>query len=279
MVAFSSLKHFGDDFGNADVVRKVSFFLNQRDKIALSTSTKGVHKTVAMFLPTSTEYVTTVKPNLVSMFSFNHGVYSAQIQTLGLKDGFTETMVTYAGSNEDNDYSLQWYMYHVHGRHRQDDDLRIGAQILLYSHEITDIQEMLIIERLQESTDICFRDDFRFPYTPDILNAIGGNTSIVQVDVRTLGHRCRCNLFRQLSRRSTDMTSLTLTGGVCREAADMIADGCVRGLKKLSVTHCMFMIDAEVVETLCEAVADVGILEGLEISKVSGRIFRVGIQF
>lgn len=276
MVAFSSLKHFGDDFGNADVARQVAFFLNQRDKIAMSTSARGVREVVKHLLPTSTKYATTVKPNLVSVFLFDNGVYSVPIHTFGLKDGETEDMVTYAGSNEDSDYSLQWYMYHVHGRHREDDDLRIAAHIRLGSHKVTDMQEMMITERLRESNDICFRDDFRFPYTPGILNAIGGNTSIVQVDVDTLGHHCRCNLFRQLSRRSTDITGLTLTGGICREAADMIADGCVRGLKKLSVTHCMFVIDAEVVETLCEAVADVGILEGLEISKASGEYFEWG---
>lgn len=77
MTPFSTFLRFGDNFCNQDVVRLLSFFLNQRDKIALSESARGVHQALLSFLPTAKKYITTVKPNLMSAFSSDdNGVYS-----------------------------------------------------------------------------------------------------------------------------------------------------------------------------------------------------------
>lgn len=273
MAAFSSLKHFGDNFGNADVARQVAFFLNQRDKIAMSTSARGVREVVKHLLPTSTNYVTTVKPNLVSVFSFDNGVYSVPIGTFkanpdGFFDSFVESMIKHTGCNEDSDYFLAWYTHHLFGKR---EDYAYPRHVLSLEFPVLKpVEEGLIIMRLRDSVDHRLRDFDFFPYTPRIMDALEINTSIVEILVHSQeSPSCRCELFESLSRRSTDINSLGLVGEICDDATRTIADGCVRGLTNLSITgHVAMPIDGHMVDTLCEAVSEVGLLESLEIGEV-----------
>lgn len=270
MAAFSTLNHFGINFGNEDVMRRVSFFLNQRDKIAMSTSSRRVHQVLKHFLPTASEYVTTVKPSLLPVPSSDNGVYVIPIGTFkatpdGFFDSFIDSMIVHTGCNEENDYYLAWCSHRLFGK---TDPYRSPRHIISLEFPCLNfVYEALIIQRLRDSVDRQLRDSDHFPYTPRILDAVESNTSIVEI----VAHNhdlspCRCDLFECLSRRSTDIESLMFWGESCADAYQAIADGCVQGLKKLAIaSNPGSDMDGDKVDTVCEAVSEVGILESLEI--------------
>lgn len=277
MTPFSTFLSFGDNFCNQDVVRLLSFFLNQRDKIALSESARGVHQALLSFLPTAKKYITTVKPNLMSAFSSgDNGVYSTPLKTFqvskyGNFGDFYTSMITHVGSNEDKDYYPAWLEHHVGlgkgaARNRRGD-------IDLFIRQLPAKHETLLIERLRESKDTKLRDHNNLQYTREIMDALESNTSIVHVTAYSEIACCRCNLFDALSTRSTDITQLDIIGGICPDASQTIADLCVQGLTKLSLTTCDSNqeIDGLSVDLICEAVAFVGILQTLEIGNVMGQ--------
>ncbi|CAN0437743.1 unnamed protein product [Ectocarpus sp. 8 AP-2014] len=269
MAAFSTLNHFGVNFGNEDVMRRVSFFLNQRDKIALSTSSRRVHQALKHFLPTASEYVTTVKPNLLPVPSSDNGVYVIPVgmfnaQPDGFFDSFIDSMIVHTGCNEEKDYYLAWFSYRLFGK---TDCYRSPRHIIsLEFPSLHIVEEALIIQRLRDSVDRQLRDHDFFPYTPRILDAVESNTSIVEIVAHNNDLSCRCDLFECLSRRSTDIESLMFWGESCADAYQAIADGCVQGLKKLTIaSNPGSDMDGDRVDTVCEAVSEVGILESLEI--------------
>lgn len=274
MTTFSTLKHFGDNFGNQDVMRDVSFFLNQRDKISMSTSARSVHAVLKHFLPTSFEYITTVKPNLLPVPLSNNGIYAIPIRTFkpnpdGFFDSFAESMIKHTGCNEDSDYYLAWYTHQLFGKR---EDYGYPRHTLCLEYPVLNYVDMahLIAIRLHDSVDRRLREHELFPYTPAIMDALEINTSIVDILMcNNESPACRCDFVESLLRRSTDIENLQLDGEICHDSAQTIADGCVRGLKKLSITgHVAMPIDGHIVDTLCEAVSEVGILESLEIGEV-----------
>lgn len=274
MAAFSTLRRFGDNFGNVDVLRHVSFFLNQRDKFAMSFSNKGVRESLREMLPTATRYVTTVKPNLMSAFSSNNGVYHTPITLFKASSDYHtfcnlyRGMITHAGANEDRDYYGAWYEFHlklVKGAAR---DRRGAIDLYLYDMSVKD--EKFVVERLRDSVDTRLIDHHCLKYTPGIKDAIASNTSIVDVSAYSEVSVCRCNLFDSISARSTDIVKLHLIGGTCDDTVQMIADYCVDGVKNLSITTAdsSSVMSSSIVDLICDAVAEVGILEILEIGNV-----------
>lgn len=277
MAAFSSLNHFGDNFGNRDVVRQVSLFLNQRDKVALATSTRGVNEAVRCYLSTLTTYVTTVKPNLISAFTFDPrtGVYSVPIETFKINEygcfgNFYESMITHVGANEDRSYYSAWYEQRLKlsaGSTRS----RRGT-IDLFIRQLSAKDEAFLTERLRQSVDTTLCDDHCLRYTQKIVNAIVSNTSIVNVLSYSQTTSCRCVLFSCLAARSTKITSLNLCGGICHDATLVIGDECVQALTHFSFTTGQSdqFIDGFSVDYICESIADAGVLKVLEIGNVDG---------
>lgn len=275
MAAFSSLKHFGDNFGNADVARQVSFFLNQRDKIAMAMSTKGVGQALVPYLPTSSSYITTVKPNLMSAFTVDNGVYSAPIETFKLNrfgcfGNFYESMITHVGANEEKDFYSAWYEHHLSLAPRSTRSRR--GIIDLYIWDLPAKDEKFLIERLRQSVDTTLCDHHNMPYTREIAHAIVNNTSIVDVLAYSQISSCRCVLFSSLAVRSTKITSLDLCGGICQDATLVIGDECVQGLTRFSFTTAESdqFIDGGSVDYICESIAGAGILQVLEVGNVQG---------
>ena len=277
MAAFSSLKHFGDNFGNGDVVRRVSFFLNQRDKIAMATSTKGVSQALQQFLPTSSSYITTVRPNLLSAFSVasQTGVYSAPIETFKLNKygcfgNFYESMITHVGANEDRDYYSAWYEHHLLLARRSTRSRR--GTIDLYIWDLPAKYEKFLAERLRQSVDTTLCDHHCLQYTREIVDAIVSNTSIVNVLAYSQISSCRCVLFSSLAGRSTKITSLNLCGGICHDTSLVIGDECVQALTHFSFTtgESDRFIDGGSVDYICESIADAGMLRVLEVGNVQG---------
>ena len=274
MAVFSTLRKFGDNFGNKDVARQVSFFLNQRDKIAMNTSARSVHEALGDFLPTSTRYITTVKPNLMSAFSVENGVYSSPISTFHISKygnfgNFHQSLITHVGANEDRNYYAAWYECQLSlargsARNRRD-------QIDLYISDMSSRDEAFLVERLRESVDTRLGDHNCLQYSKDIMYAIASNTSIVDVLAYSQVTSCRCGLFSSLSVRSTAITKLNLVGGLCVDSTQMIANCCVEGLKDLSIStdDPASEVHGYSVDVICGAVADVGVLEVLEIGNVA----------
>lgn len=275
MPTLSTLRHFGDKLGDNDVTRQVSFYLVLSDKINMSTCTKGIYLALNDFLPTSTRYVTTVKPNLRSTFSTDNDVYSAPIETFevgehGSFDNFHKGLITHVGANEDKNYYAAWYE-HVLG-------LSKGAarnrrhEIDLYVYDMPAEDERLLVERLLDSVDTRLSDHHCLQYTRRIKDALTANTSIVDVSAYSEVHSCRCNLFDCISARSTNITTLRFVGGTCDDSVQMIADYCVNALKHLSIktADSSSTIGGIMVDVVGEAVAEVGILETLEIGNVVG---------
>ena len=273
MAAFSTLRHFGDNFGNIDVARHVSLFLNQREKCAMSTSAKGVHQALKDQLPTSTRYMTTVKPNLMSAFSFENGVYSTPIETFQISKygnfgNFYQSMITHVGANEDLDFYSAWYECHLNlakgaARYRR-------GNIDLYIRDLPATDEKFLVERLRGSVDTRLCDHHCLKYTRDIKEAIVSNTSIVHLLAYSQIPSCRCNLFECISVRSTDITELHLVSETCSDSVELIAGHCVNGLTNLSITSSDSSgeIKGTTVDAICNAVAGVGILEILEVGNV-----------
>lgn len=273
MAAFSTLRQFGDNFGNRDVARRVYFFLNQREKIAMSTSSNGVHEAIRDLLPTSTRYVTTVKPNLLSAFSSDNGVYSAPISTFQISKygnfgNFYQSMITHVGANEDRDYYAAWYEYQLKlgkgsARNRRN-------MIDLFIRDLPVRDETFLVERLRESVDTRLGDHNCLQYSEDIMHAIASNTSIVDVMAYSEVPSCRCLLFDSLSTRTTDITKLHVVGGICVDSTQTIASHCVQGLTELSIAGAdsSSEIHGLSVDLIGEAVADVGILQVLDIGNV-----------
>ena len=271
MSAFSTPRR---DFGNGDVVRHISFFVNQRDKIVMATSTKVMYEALQEMMPTSTKYVTTVKPNLMSIFSSANNVYSAPISIFDISkyrnfSNFHQSMITHVGANEDKDYYAAWYECHLKlgkGLARN-----IRKEIDLYMSDLSARDEEFLIERFLDSVDTRLFDHNCLQYTPDIMNGIAKNTSIVEMFAYSEETSCRCNLFSCISLRSTDIIKLYLVGGICVDSTQMIADFCVKGLKQLSIATCNSFseIHGFTVDVICDAVADCGILEVLEIGNVT----------
>ena len=275
MPTLSTLRHFGDKLGDNDVTRQVSFYLVQSDKISMSACTKGIYLALNDFLPTSTRYVTTVRPNLVSTFSLDNGVYSAPIETFAVNEygnfgNFHKSLITHVGANEDKNYYAAWYE-HVLG-------LEKGAarnrrhEIDLYVYDMAAEDERLIVERLHDSVDTRFSDHHCIQYTDRLKDALTSNTSIVDVTVYSGLHFCRCNLFDCISARSTDITTLRCIGETCDDSVQMIADYCVNALRHLSIktADSSSTIGGIMVDMVGEAVAEVGILQTLEIGNVAG---------
>lgn len=275
MAAFSSLKHFGDNFGNEDVVRQTSFFLNQRDKIAMATSARGVGRALQAYLPTATSYVTTVKPNLLSAFAFcpQTGVYSSPISTFEISEygcfgNSYQSMITHVGANEDRDYYSAWYEANL--------GLSKGAarnrrnSIDLYIRDLPAKDESRLVEGLCEAVDTRLSDHHCLPYTREIMEAIVHNTSIVDVLAYSQISSCRCVLVACLAEREADITTLRLGGGICHDATLTIGDECVQALTHFSFTtdESDRHIECFSVDYICEALADVGILQVLEIGNV-----------
>ena len=273
MPAFSTLRRFGDHFGNQDITRQVSFFLDQGDKCAMSTSARGVNDVLKEFLPTPIRYVTTVKPNLVSTFSSNSGVYSSpieifQVSQYGNFGNFYQSMITHVGANEGKDYYSAWYERQLNigrgaARGRRGD-------IDLYIRDLPDKDEEFLVERLCSSVDTRLSDHHCLRYTEGIKEAISSNTSIVELLAYSQVSSCRCVLFDCISKRSTDLVTLHLVGDTCEDTIQMIAESCVEGLKNLSITasDSSDEINGTAVDVICDAVADVGILGVIEIGNV-----------
>lgn len=273
MPAFSTLRRFGDHFGNQDIARQVSFFLDQGDKCAMSASAKGVHQALRKLLPTSTRYVTTVVPNLMSVFSSYNGVYSSPIDTFQVSQygnfgSFYQSMITHVGANEDKDYYSAWYEKQLNlgrgvSRGRRGD-------IDLYIDDLPDKDERFLVERLLSSTDTRLSDHHCLKYTKGVREAIVHNTSIVELLAYSEVSSCRCVLFDCITKRSTNLVELHLVGDTCDDTIQMIAESCVDGLKNLSITasDSSEEIRGTAVDVICDAVADIGILEVLEIGNV-----------
>ncbi|CAN0500636.1 unnamed protein product [Ectocarpus sp. 8 AP-2014] len=242
----------------------------------MSTSSRRVHQALKHFLPTASEYVTTVKPNLLPVPSSDNGVYVIPVgmfnaQPDGFFDSFTDAMIVHTGCNEEKDYYLSWCSHRLFGK---TSPYRSPRHIISLKHIISLempslnlVYEALIIQRLRDSVDRKLCDDDSFPYTPRILDAVGSNTSIVEIVTNNNDlSPCRCDLFECLSQRSTDIESLEILGESCADAFQAIADGCVQGLKKLTIaSNPSSDMDGYKVDTVCEAVSKIGILESLNI--------------
>lgn len=256
------------------MTRHISFFVNQRDKIAMATSTKVVYEALREMLPTSTKYITTVKPNLISTFSSGSGVYSASISNFQISKyrnfgNFHQSMITHVGANEDRDYYAAWHEWHLKLAKGSARNKR--HEIDLYITDLSSRDEEFLIERLYESVDTRLCDHNYLQYTPNMMHGIANNTSIVEVLAYSEVTSCRCNLFSCLSVRSTAITKLRLVGGLCVDSTQTIADFCVEGLKQLSMATCDSFSEMHgfSVDVICDAVADFGILEVLEIGNVT----------
>lgn len=270
MTPYSTLNHLGED-----MVRHLSLFLSQPDKIALSTSARFHHNALKCLLPTSRNYVTTVKPNLMSVFSGDYGVYSTPLETFkvsayGNFGNFYQSLITHVGANEDRDYYSAWLEHRLglgngSARNRR-------SSIDLYIRELPARDEKLLVERLRESVDTRLSDHHTLVYTDEIMDAIMSNTSIVDVSAYSDGDSCRCRLFDSLAQRSTHITSLFLSGGTCVDTTQTIADFCVHGLKKMSLSTgiSVQVMDGFTIDLICDAVARVGILEVLDVGNVVG---------
>ncbi|CAM9139846.1 unnamed protein product [Ectocarpus sp. 8 AP-2014] len=271
MIAYSNLNSLDEN-----VVRHLSLFLNQRDKIALATSARCYIGALECLLPTATNYVTTVKPNLMSAFSSENGVYSTPLETFHVSEygnyfgNFYQSLITHVGANEDRDYYAAWLEQQLKlvkglARSRR-------RSIDLYISGLPARDEAFLVERLRESVDTRLSDHHILVYTDDIVDAIESNTSIVEVSAHTQIRSCRCRLFDCLSMRSTLITSLDLAGGACADSTQTIADSCVHGLKKLSLSTRVSdqEMDGLTIDLVCDAVAGVGILEVLEVGNVVG---------
>lgn len=271
---FSCMRHFGDNFGNDDVARRVSFFLNQRDKVALATSAKGVSGALKGLLPTSTEYVTSVKPNLRSLFSVRDDVVYYLPITLfktGVKvSSFYRSMITCIGANEEKDYFPVWLEKHLQlevGDARCNRGcIDIGKNILL------PFENALLAERVRQSKDLELKDTDCFELSQEVLSALSANTSIVDVTIVNESSSCRCPFFTALSARTTHIVSLTVVGDLCFDTAQTIADSCIGGLTKISMAsgESDQNMNGDAVLTVFDAIAEVGILEILELGKVVG---------
>ncbi|CAN0471330.1 unnamed protein product [Ectocarpus sp. 8 AP-2014] len=183
---------------------------------------------------------------------------------------FYQSLITHVGANEDRDYYAAWLEHRLKlakgsaRSRRRSIDLFMGGLPLK--------KMAFIVERLRESVDTRLCDHHIVAYTDDIAKAIESNASIVEVSALSQISPCRCSLFNCLSARSTAITSLDLTGGICVESTQTIADSCVHGLKRLSLsTGCSDQeVDGFTIDLVCEAVADAGILEVLEVCNVVG---------
>lgn len=273
MPVFSTFRHFGDHFGNQDVARLVSFFLDQGDKCAMSVSAKGVYETLREYLPTPTRYLTTVMPNLMSIFSSDDGLYSSPIETFQISrygnfGSFYQSMITHVGANENKDYYSSWYEHQL--------NLRKGAArhergvIDLYIQDLPEEGEKFLVERLLSSADTRLSDHHCLRYTESIKDAITNNTSIVELLAYSEVSSCRCVLFDCVSKRPTDLVSLLLVGDTCEDTVQMISERCVDGLKHLSITasDSSDEVSGTTVDIICDSVADNEILEVLEIGNV-----------
>ncbi len=277
MAGFSTLRHFGDNFVNEDVLRQVSFYLNQREKIAMATASKSVNLGLQDYLPTSNKYVTTVQPNLLSAFTFSPGigVYSAPIDTFQLSElgffcSFHRSLITHAGANESEDFYSAWHEHHL--KLRKGSARSPRGVIDLFAAGLPERDEWFLIERLFQSVDTALIDHHCLQYTQEIMDAIENNTSIVHVVAISQVSSCRCMLFDSLAERPTSLTSLELRGGICHDSTLTIGRSCVKKLRCFSFKagDSEPFIDGFSVDYICEALADAGILEVLEIGGVFG---------
>lgn len=273
MTFFSTLRHFGDNFGNQDVACQVSLFLDQGDKCAMSRTARGVHQALKKFLPTPKFYKTTVKPNLVSAFSFDNDVYSTPIETFQVSQygnfgNFYQSLITHVGANENKDYYSSWCENQFKLRRGGARSKR--GEIDLYISDLPSRDEEFLVERFRSSIDTRLSDHHCLKYTDEIKEAIMENTSIVDLSAYSQISSCRCNLFECISVRSTDLVTLHLVGDTCGDTTQMISESCVDGLKNLSITasDSSYEIQGTTVDAICNAVADIGILEILEIGNV-----------
>lgn len=274
MTAFSTMRYFGDNFVNQDVARQISLFLDQKEKCSMSASANGVHQALKKYLPTSEKYVTTVKPNLMSVFTTDNGIYSSPIDTFQISEygnfgNFYQSMITHVGANENKDYYAAWYENML--------NLRKGGaryqrgNIDLYISDIPEKDEKFLVERLLSSSDTSMTDHDCLQYTKNIMEAVMSNASIVDLTAYSQTASCRCNLFRSISKRSTDLVKLNIVGDTCDDTIEIIAESCVEALTNLSITtgDSSDNIMGTTVDIICDAVADFGLLEVLEIGNVA----------
>ena len=257
------------EFVNRDVTRHISSFLHQGDKISMSNCSKSVNDVLQTLLPTSSKYVTTVKPNLISLFSYseNTNTYYTPIESFKNYGGnFCSSLVTHIGANEDKDYCAAWMGHHLKKNFRSKKEsicLFTGGLDFKISHT----EELLLIERLLSSKDTQMCDFNYFMYTHGIMDAIIENTSIV--DLRCIGQveTCRCNVFNSFAERKTSLEKLTIDGGVCPVGAQTISSGCDK-LREFSYSSIDDGISSLSTYIICQGISEVGILEVLEIGNV-----------
>ncbi|CAN0246491.1 unnamed protein product [Ectocarpus sp. 6 AP-2014] len=183
---------------------------------------------------------------------------------------FYQSLITHVGANEDRDYYAAWLEHRLKLAKGSARSRRRSIDLFMGGLPLREVA--FIVERLRESVDTRLSDHHIVAYTDDIVKAIESNTSIVEVSAFSQISPCRCRLFNCLSARSTAITSLDLTGGICVESTQIIADSCAQSLKRLSLsTGCSDQeVDGFTVDLVCEAVADAGMLEVLQVGNVVG---------
>ena len=267
---FSSFEQYGVNFGNNDVIRQISFYLNQSDKIEMAKTSSDVHDVVKNLLPTSTEYVTTIKPNLISIFKEHNGVYSSPIDIFKpTKYGFGDfyvSMFDHVGGNEDKNYYYKWRMYKLNSKDR----FHKNKNINLFIRDLPEEDDILLSERLLESVDTSITDENKFKFTDRFMESLVENTSIVNVNsfYSGYGYSHRCGFFSCIANRQTNVTSISIEGNFCEDSAEIIAEGCVDGLKTLNIESMSDVIDGYRVDTILESISEVGILENLILGNI-----------
>ena len=262
---FSSFEEYGVNFGNNDVIRQISFYLNQSDKIEMAKTSSGVNEVVKNLLPTSTEYVTTVKPNLISIFKEHNGVYSTPIDRFKpTKYGFCDfyvSMFDHISGNEDKHYYYKWRTYKINSKDRK----HMNKNINLPINDIPEEDYNLLSERLLDSVDISITDHDMFPFTDRFIKSLIENTSIVRVH-STYG--CAHGLFSCIAERQTNVTSIKIEDKLYEDSAEIIANGCIDGLKTLDIRWIHNYMHGPRVNTVLESISEVGILENLILENI-----------
>ena len=262
----------GVNFGNNDIIRQISFYLNQSDKIEMAKTSSDVNDVVKNLLPTSTEYVTTIKPNLISIFKEHNGVYSSPIDTFkpteyGFGD-FYVSMFDHISDNEDKNYYCKWRMWQVN-KSSSKNRFHKNKNIDLFISELPEEDDILLSERLMESIDTSIIDHNMLPFTDRFMESLIENTSIVHAISYDEVYSHRCGFFSCIAERQTDVTSITIEGDFCEESAEIIAEGCVDGLKTLIIESMSDdYIDGFCVNTILESISEVGIIEKLVLEGI-----------
>ena len=80
---------------------------------------------------------------------------------------------------------------------------------------------------------------------------------------------CIRDSFYCIAKRQTNVTSIKIEDKLCQDSAEIIAEGCVDGLKTLSIISMGFdVIDGYCVNTILESISEVGIIEKLVLEGI-----------